>query len=72
MWHNNKLVLQTFASHHGQNAWANIEGLGWKKIKPNAADGVTNLFILMNAAKANGRRVNVHLDADQIDIAYML
>lgn len=72
MWHNNKLVVQTFGSHHAQNAWANIEGLGWKKIKPNAPDGVTNLFLLLNAAKANGRRVNVHLDGDQIDIAYLL
>lgn len=72
MWYNNKLVIQTFASHHAQNAWANIESLGWKKIKPNAPDGVTNLFIMFNAAKANGRRVNVYIDGNEITIAYML
>lgn len=71
MWQNNKIVQQTFGSHHAQNCWALLAGLGWKKVKPNAADGVTNLFIVMNAAKANNRPVNVFLDADQITIAYL-
>ena len=31
MWHNNKQVVATFASHHSQNAWANISGVGWLK-----------------------------------------
>lgn len=71
MWHNNKAVLQTFASNNSQNAWANIESLGWKKIKPDDSDGVTNVFVQMNAAKANNRKVSVHLDGDQINIAYL-
>lgn len=72
MWHNNKKVLMTYASHHSQNCWANIDTIGWRKIKSAATDGVTNLYFMMCAAKANERLVNVHIDNDnQIDIAYL-
>jgi hypothetical protein len=72
MWHNDKKVLMTFASNHSQNSWAQIEGVGWRKIKTGATDGVTNLYIMMCVAKANNRMVNVHIDTDNlIDIAYL-
>ena len=38
-----------------------------KKIKTGAADGVTNVFIVLNAAKANGRKVNVYIKNNQIE-----
>jgi hypothetical protein len=73
MWQNNLQVLATFASNNSQNAWANLSGLGWRKIGPNAADGVTNLFQMMNSARANGRPVNVFIDGtNQVTIAYLL
>lgn len=71
MWQNNLGVQMTFGSHHSQNCWVLLAGVGWKKIKPNATDGVTNLYIMMNTAKANNRPVNVFLDADEITIAYL-
>lgn len=71
--YSNKAVVQTFASNDPQNAWANIAGVGWLKIKTGAADGVTNLFVLFNAAKANARPVTVITDASNlITTAYML
>lgn len=72
-WNNNVSVAQTFASNDSQNAWVNISGVGWKKIKTGATDGVTNLFLLFNAAKANGRTVSVFVeDATQlVTIAYL-
>ncbi len=73
MWHNNKTVIATFAHHTSQWAWAEIEGIGFKRIKDGAADGVTNLFALFNAACTNGRKVNVFVDAsDLIATAYLL
>lgn len=70
--YNNVAVAQTFASNASQNAWANLAGTGWLKILPGAPDGVTNLFIMFNAAKANGRTVTVITDAsNQIIIAYL-
>mgnify|MGYP003573518066 FL=1 len=68
MWYNGKNVSNTWTSYHSQNAYAILSGLsGWKKIKTGAADGVTNVFIVLNAAKANGRKVNVYIKNNQIE-----
>ncbi len=62
-WHYNKKVLRTFVHHTTQYSYANIEGLGWKRIRPNAPDGVTNLSIAFAAALANSRKVHVNVDS---------
>lgn len=68
----NKKISLTFASHHSKNAWAYIDGVGWRQIKPSTTDGITNLYMMMNAAKANNRLVNVYTDAsNQITTAYL-
>lgn len=72
VWYNNKKVIQTFASVDSQNAWANIDGIGWRRIKTGSADGVTNVFNVLCEAAANGRKVNVFADATVISIAYLL
>lgn len=73
MWHNNRLVLNVYAVHNPEGVWARIEGLdGWKRVRPGAADGVTNLAVLLNAAKANNRRLNVDIVGDEITRAIML
>jgi immune inhibitor A len=73
MWHSNKLVLATYAYHTSQWAWANIEGVGWLRVKDGAADGVTNLFVMLNAARSSGRRVSVYVDGSNlITTAYLL
>ena len=72
MWHNNKKVLSTFSSHHSKNAYANIQGVGWRRIKPDTPTGVNNLYAMMNAARAHNRLVNVDVDgANQITTAYL-
>ena len=73
MWYNNKLVLATFAHHTTQWVWANIDGIGWLRIKDGAVDGLSNLSIMMNAARASGRTVNVYVDGSNlITTAYLL
>jgi hypothetical protein len=72
MWQQNKLVQLTFTSHHSQNGWGYIEGLGWRKVKTGNTDGVTNCFLLLCAAAANNRRVDVFIDAaNEIEQALM-
>lgn len=68
-WHNNLQVRYTYGTNGSQDAWAYFNaggGLtaGWKKVKANKPDGVTNIVIILNAALANSRRINVFLDAD--------
>lgn len=72
-WHNNINVTQTFASNDAQNAWANFSGLGWRRIKTGAHDGVTNLFIMFNEARTSGRTVTVFIEdaTGLITIAYL-
>ncbi len=71
MWHQNKTVERTYAHHSTQWVWAKIEGLEWIRIRDGATDGCTNLFIIMNAAKANNRKVNVKVENDLITAAYL-
>ena len=71
MWNNNKTVNNTYTSHDSQNAWANIASIGWRKIKSGAPDGVTNTFMILNDAKANGRLVNVYIVANLIERAVL-
>jgi hypothetical protein len=50
-----------------------IDGLGWKRIKNDSADGVTNIFVLMCSARSNDRPVKVEIDdRDFITTAYMV
>ena len=68
MWNNNRTVSRTYTTHHGQNCYAIISGVsGWKKIKTGAADGVTNVFVALCDAKANGRPVDVYIANNVIE-----
>lgn len=67
MWHNNVTVTRTHAKNGTQQAWAVIGGIsGWKRIRPNEPDGVTNVFMILSAGLANGRRVDVFVEGDDI------
>jgi hypothetical protein len=73
MWHNNKTVQYVYVIHVSQAAWAIFAGIpGWKRIKPGAPDGVTNVTALLCAAKANNRNVNVYIVGNEIQRAVML
>ena len=69
----NKKVTRTFVSSNAQNAWGYIDGIGWKKVKPTSTDGVTNVFTILCAAKANDMTVsgNIEDDSDQITYLYL-
>ncbi|MBB3192490.1 M6 family metalloprotease domain-containing protein [Halomonas cerina] len=71
-WHNHKAVLQTYSTYHSQNAWANIQDLGWRKIETGNVDGVTNTFLALCDAQANGRNVSVYADGEKLYRMYLL
>jgi hypothetical protein len=57
-------INQVYASRDSQNAWAHLVATNaWHKILAGAADGLTNVHLLLCAAKANNRQVYVVLDA---------
>ncbi|GIZ52834.1 M6 family metalloprotease domain-containing protein [Noviherbaspirillum aridicola] len=71
VWHNDRTVTQAFASADAGNAWVNLAGLGWRRVSPGAADGITNLFAMLCEALANGRKAHVYADASAVTIAYL-
>lgn len=71
MWHNNQVVNLTYTSANSQNAWAHVGSLGWLPIYSGSTDGVTNIFTILNAAKANGRRADVYVVSGKIQRAQL-
>ncbi len=67
MWYNDKSVVRTHCKAGTQQAWAIVQDLsGWLRIKTGAADGVTNIYMILSMALANGRKVDVLVDGGQI------
>ena len=71
-WYSNIAVSQVYSTPHSKNAWAYLQGIGWRKIHPNANDGVTNTLAIFANAVAKGRKVTVYADGDFIYQAYLL
>jgi len=51
-------VVQTFTSPHSMNAWGLVSTHPYRKVQPISADGTTNMFVILCAAKASGRTVS--------------
>lgn len=64
-------VTQVFASRDSQNAWAHFPNMGWRRIQPGAADGVTNVHAMLTEASAKNLTVTVLVDGSQIYQAYL-
>ncbi len=71
-WIHNVSVTSTFAHHTSQWAWAHLNGVGWRRIKDGAADGVTNLFVSLCEAAANNKKVHVYIDGTFIYTMYLI
>jgi hypothetical protein len=59
MWQGSITILGVFAGHENQNAqifFRNALGVvGWRRIAPQAADGVTNIVAIAVGAQFAGR-----------------
>ena len=70
MWYNNRLVIRTHCKNGTKIAYAIIGGIsGWKRIRPTSTDGVTNIFMILSVARANGRNVDVYIQDNYIEQA---
>ena len=70
-WHSNKQLLRVFATYHAKNAWAYIQGVGWRKCKPANPEGVTSMFAAACEARANGLTVTALVNATEIEQLYV-
>lgn len=67
----NVQVTATFASPDSMNAWAYLGTGPWRRVQKTSTDGATNMFVLLNAAKAGGRTVSGSYD-DTTGMLYTL
>lgn len=70
-WHHNKSIQRVFTSHHSENCWAYVDGIGWRKVKTGSADGTTNMFLSLSTARATNRPVNIYIEDNTIQIMYL-
>ncbi|WP_052959033.1 hypothetical protein [Methanoculleus sediminis] len=63
-WQNNKKVVSLWSLSQNRNAWAGIEGVGWKKLS-NKSDSITVAFTMLAAhAREKGSLVSYREESD--------
>lgn len=71
-WVNNILITALYATDQDRNAWAYLDGIGWRQIAYDDNNIFYNLLSQLLAAKAAKRQCNVYLDHDVITQVYVL
>jgi C1A family cysteine protease len=71
-WVNNILIAALYATDQDRNAWAYLDGIGWRQIASNDNNIFYNLLSLLLAAKTAKRQCNVYVDHGVITQVYVL
>lgn len=66
-WFTDRAVIRTHAKHHSQMAWAIVGESPWLKVRAGAADGVSNVFMVLCEALANNHKVDIFIRNSRID-----
>jgi C1A family cysteine protease len=69
-WFNNKRIQGLWAINEDHNAWALIEGEGWKRIFPGNHNAFFSILTQLIAAKNKNTPVNVRIENGQIVEVY--
>jgi hypothetical protein len=64
-------VVRAYATTHARNAWGYLDGHGWRKVSPDAPDGVTNVFAALVAARTSNKAVTALVTGNQIERIYL-
>lgn len=65
-WHANKKVIRTYSTYQSKAAWAYMEDLGWRRVDPSTADGVTNMFTMLCQAQVSGKVLTILADGSKL------
>jgi C1A family cysteine protease len=71
-WLNNVTVIGLWTIDQDRNAWAYLNGIGWRKIATDNDNIFFDLLRLLGAAKEGARPVNVYQDNGVIKQIYVL
>ena len=65
-WHNSKKITALWCNSSNRNAYAAVEGLGWRRLS-NANDGAhLNLAILASHAEQTGSNCNIRVETNNM------
>lgn len=69
----NKKIVRIYVTHHSQNCWAYLDGVGWRKIGTLSADGHTSIHLALTAARVHGIVASVATNAadNAIEVVYV-
>jgi C1A family cysteine protease len=72
MWLDNCTVTGLYASDKDRNAWAYLDGIGWRQVASNDNSIFYDLLSQLVAAKATGRPCNIYVNQGVITQIYVL
>ena len=67
IWHRGINLSRVYCTNAARNAWAEVHGLGWRKVRASSASGVTNMFSVLCDAAANDKKVDIYMDESTMD-----
>lgn len=70
VWLNNKKITTLWSIDQPQNAYAAIEGEGWKKIDGSNPGAFVNLTMILSAAAQTGAQCRIQLTDNVITAVY--
>lgn len=70
-WLNNKLIKGLWAIDQDRNAWAYIDGIGWKKIANDNNNIFYDMLSQLISAKASGKTVSLYISNSVITQIYV-
>jgi C1A family cysteine protease len=71
-WQNSKRILGLWAIDQDRNAWAYVDGLGWRKISADNDNIFFTMLVQLATAKAGARPVNLYILQGVIKQVYVL
>lgn len=65
-WHDNQKVTAMWANAFPRNAWAAVQGLGWRKINPANDSSHASMVALLTMAEQTGASCRLRIEADNL------
>lgn len=71
-WHNSKKITSMWSNSSSLNAYAGVDGMGWKKISNSNPSSFVSLVAILSLAEQTGAATNLRIEADgEIHEAYV-
>jgi hypothetical protein len=71
VWQNDKAIVATWSDAGPRNAWALVDGLGWRKIFDGSDGAFLALTLLATQARQTGHHVNYREDDQVVKEIYL-